>query len=168
MRSIKLIPLTQGQYAIVNESDYKSLSIYKWYAHRNLRETHKNWKAQRCIFKNGMRKTVLMHRFILGIKNPKIQIDHENMDGLWNTRSNLRIASPQGNSSNRAKFYGKATSKFKGVCWYRRHKRWQSQILVNGKKMYLGFYKSEIEAAWAYDWAAQKFFGEFARLNFHE
>jgi len=40
------------------------------------------------------------------------------------------------------------------------------QITVNGKRIYLGSFKNELDAAKAYDRAAKKYHGQFASLNF--
>jgi hypothetical protein len=61
---------------------------------------------------------------------------------------------------------GKCASKYKGVCPTNRNRPWQARIKVNGKTINLGTYKTEIEAAKAYDVAAKKYHGEFANLNF--
>ena len=37
---------------------------------------------------------------------------------------------------------------------------------ANGKKMWLGYFDNEIDAARAYDEAARKYHKEFAQLNF--
>ena len=44
--------------------------------------------------------------------------------------------------------------------------RWLAQIGVHYKKIYLGAFEDEVEAAKVYDEAAKKYYGEFAYLNF--
>ena len=63
---------------------------------------------------------------------------------------------------NRSK---KSKSKFKGVSWHKRDKRWRAEIKVDGTRIHLGYYVNAIEAVSAYDQAAKKYFGEFAVLN---
>jgi len=67
---------------------------------------------------------------------------------------------------NRRKFKKPSRSKYKGVDWSTEMKRWRARIRVNGKRIYLGSFKHEIEAAKAYDTAAAKHHGQFAALNF--
>lgn len=60
----------------------------------------------------------------------------------------------------------KATSsQFKGVTWRTAAKKWQSQIVGDGKRFYLGVYSCEHEAAHAYNKKAIELHGEFAVLN---
>ncbi|MEW6206671.1 MAG: AP2/ERF family transcription factor, partial [Pseudomonadota bacterium] len=113
------------------------------------------------------RKGILMHRLILNAP-PGIQIDHIDMDGLNNTKANLRLATPQQNRCNRSKTRAN-TSGYKGViqnksAW--KTTKWIASIVVNRKRMYLGSFNTPEEAAYAYDNAAKQYFGEFARLNF--
>jgi hypothetical protein len=90
--------------------------------------------------------------------------------GLDNTRANLRLASPKQNARHcrtRTHMSGApVTSKWKGVSWHKASRKWVTQILVNGQKMYLGLWRCEKLAALMYDDAARKYHGEFARLNF--
>ena len=58
------------------------------------------------------------------------------------------------------------TSPLKGVSWCKPHNLWQAQIKKKGENYHLGFYKFEVDAAWAYDLAARELFGEYACLNF--
>jgi len=59
-----------------------------------------------------------------------------------------------------------STSKYKGVCWDKRNKKWGVTIQANKKKYHLGYFKDEIDAAKAYDKKAKKLHGQFACLNF--
>ncbi|KAI8465531.1 MAG: hypothetical protein J3K34DRAFT_525267 [Monoraphidium minutum] len=58
------------------------------------------------------------------------------------------------------------SSKFRGVCWNRKNKRWQAAINSGGKYLYLGSYIEEDEAAMAFDRAAIKLRGRKGKLNF--
>jgi len=71
------------------------------------------------------------------------------------------------NEKNKKPIEGR-TSKYKGVCWHKAAKKWNSQIIIKNKKTYLGCFTDEIEAAKAYDKMAKLHFGEFAYLNFKE
>ena len=59
-----------------------------------------------------------------------------------------------------------AGSRYKGVCWHKRKKKWCVSICKSGKRAYLGPFDNETEAALAYDQKAKELFGEFAYLNF--
>jgi hypothetical protein len=100
--------------------------------------------------------------------NPKgLLVDHRNGDGLDNHRDNLRIATRSQNACNRHNTKSKASCRFSGLFFDKRRGKWMSRIVVNGK-IFLGYFDSEIDAARAYDAAAKKYHGEFARLNFPE
>lgn len=157
---MKEIPLSKegknrGKFvALVDDSDHEMLSRYNW----SLFMVKTNNYARAIIDGKG----VLMHRLILGLTDPKILGDHADTNGLNNQRSNLRIATRTQNGVNR-KACG--TSKYLGV-HLDKYKYWITQISINKKQTYLGYFKSEIEAAKAYDVAAKKHYGEFANLNF--
>jgi hypothetical protein len=91
-------------------------------------------------------------------------VDHENQDGLDNRRANLRIATRSQNNANQRRRKDN-TSGYKGVVWHKRERRWQAQIQVEGKCLYLGGFDDPKDAAQAYNVAAFTHFGEFARLN---
>jgi len=105
-----------------------------------------------------------MHRFILG-PGPG-EIDHRNGDGLDNQKKNLRRASHKSNTWNSRKHTKKSASPYKGVHWRKARCRWYAFIRPEGKKIYLGSFGNQKEAALAYDKAAKRYYGEFARLNF--
>lgn len=77
----------------------------------------------------------------------------------------LRIATPSQNGANSKKWKKETSSQYKGVTWRRDIKKWRARINVNQKRIELGYFKDEAEAAKAYNGAAVKYFGNFARLN---
>ena len=156
------IPLTQGKYAIVDPEDYTRLSIHKWHLVRSPRSDY----ASRSVTIGYRRQRhVQMHRVIMNAR-PGQFIDHINHNGLDNRKANLRFASNAQNSWNKRKQRGNHSSKYKGVSFFKREKKWTARIQANGKKIFLGMFKNEIDAAKAYDAAARKYYGEFAYLNF--
>ena len=100
-----------------------------------------------------------MHGFILGVKGRKLIPDHINGDGLNNMKRNLRPATIKENGRNRKKSKN-SSSEYKGVIV-----SITARICVEGKFIFLGSFKTQKEAAIAYNQAALKYFGEFARLN---
>lgn len=58
------------------------------------------------------------------------------------------------------------SSVYRGVCWNKKNKRWQSAINNGGRYVYLGSYVEELEAAKAFDLAALQIRGSTAKLNF--
>ena len=155
----KRIPLTQGRFAIVDAEDYEQLAEHKWHA---VREGHSFYAARRY---GG--RIVKMHREILNAP-PHLQCDHINHNGLDNRKANLRPATPIQNVWNRRKFRRPSRSKYKGVDWAKDMRRWRARIRFKGKRIYLGSFEEEIDAAKAYDRAARKYHAEFASLNFPE
>lgn len=123
--------------------------------------------------KNG--KTIYLHRLILGLVDAprSVFIDHIDGNGLNNSRTNLRKTDNRGNQRNsRKRLSAKSTSTYKGVSKIldNKHKPWRARIILpdhkyGGKAKYLGYYRTEIEAATAYNKAAIEVFGPMAHLN---
>ncbi len=162
---MKKIPLTQGKYALVDDADYEWLNIFKWYAYQD----RNTWYARRSSNRHaGSPVSILIHREILGLElGDKQQCDHRDHNGLNNQRSNLRICSNAENQHNQKLRLGK-TSVFKGVCWHKRERKWTARIRHENKRINLGIFNSESEAARAYDQKAKELFGEYAKPNFPE
>jgi hypothetical protein len=162
--TFRRIYLGEGDFTIVDQEDYGQIGKFKWsvvgtgrnlYAIRNVKVGPKLTKIRR------------LHREIMDA--PKgLLIDHRNGDGLDNRRDNLRLATHSQNQCNKRKTGSKTSSRFRGVYFDKRRVQWQGYIRYNGKRMYLGCFKSEIEAGKAYDRAAREYHKEFARLNFPE
>lgn len=156
----KEIELSQGKVALIDDADYEWLSQWKWCASRrgNL------WYAVRTIrLPDGTRRPLKMHRLITNAPPDRL-VDHIDCDGLNNQRSNLRFATMAQNIVNSPSVRG--ISKYRGVTRNKRYGTWDTQIRTNGRRKWIGSYKTEVEAALAYDAAAREAHGEFARLNF--
>ncbi|MCI0598713.1 MAG: HNH endonuclease [Beijerinckiaceae bacterium] len=91
---------------------------------------------------------------------PRDDVDHVNLDRSDNRWINLREATQSQNQANTRKPRGN-TSGWKGAS--RNGSRWQAQIGVNGKQIYLGRFRTPEEAHAAYCEAAVKYYGDFAR-----
>lgn len=156
-----LVNLSKGYVALVDDCDLERVDEFRWYASVN---RNGSVYARKHETQNGKYVKVYLHRFILGISNPKVHIDHRNGDGLDCRRANIRVATPSQNMANRAKRIG-TKSKYRGIRWIERTGKWNAAICVNGKRKHLGYFFSEIDAARAYDAAAIAAFGEFAHVN---
>jgi hypothetical protein len=97
----------------------------------------------------------------------KLEVDHINRSKTDNQVSNLRYVSHSQNMMNRRKQTRRVTSsQYKGVQWCKLRQRWKATIKLDGRRMHLGLYACEEEAALAYDLKAEEIFGEHALLNF--
>jgi hypothetical protein len=153
---MRTIQLTKGYVAVVSDEDYERVSAHKWCA----TETKSNVYGIRKVHTSEGRTTSqLLHRFIMGVTDPEIEVDHEDHFGLNCQRHNLRVATRTQNNGNMRKTHG--TSQYKGVSWDSGRKLWRAWL---GK--HLGRFTDEIDAALAYDSAARETFGEFALCNF--
>lgn len=144
----KLIPLTQGKYAIVDNEDFDRLKDINWkfnggYAHNN--------------------NLGRLHRNIMDVKEGDV-VDHIDGNPLNNRRNNLRVCTQQENIYN-SRPSRTNVSKYKGVTKLNEDK-YLARIYKEGKVMRIGLFSSAEEAGRAYDTKAKELFGEFAYLNF--
>lgn len=107
-----------------------------------------------------------VHRIIYFMKtgeDPKgFDVDHrrgnldDNIDVRKATKSqNLANSRPRKNSS----------SKYKGVWKAKGKSKWYAEIQVQNKRIYIGVFNDEIEAAQAYNKKAIEYFGDYCWVN---
>ena len=158
---MKEIKLTQGKVALVDDEDFEFLSQWKWCASKPTYS--KAYYALRGEWiRKGKTKPILMQRVIMNTPEG-LTVDHIDHNGLNNQKSNLRNCTQSQNRKNRTPNYD-STSKYLGV--YITHGRIRSEICLPDKKIHIGCFKTEEEAAIAYDKVASQYYGEFANLNF--
>lgn len=155
-----VIGLGHKRYTLVDLQNLQWLTQYRWHVGGN----HKNRNDQGYVCRYEGEKLIYMHREIMGVAADK-QIDHINGNTFDNRKCNLRVSTQQQNTQNACK-HRLSSSKYKGVSWHKYNRKWRARIGHNKKEIHLGSFTNELDAAMAYDNAARKIFGEFARLNF--
>ena len=161
----RTIPLSLGQFAIVDACDYERLNQLSWYARWN--SCTRSYYAQRSQYvPGGIDLTIQMGREVLGLPvGDRRQADHV-ISGLTlvNTHKNLRIATATQQCQNR-RIRSDNRSGYKGVSWNASRGKWRAQLSVNGKNVLIGHFVDPVVAAQAYDARALKEFGSFALCN---
>ena len=177
---MKLIPLSQksttiaGKYfAKVDDEDYDYLMQWNWSAHKD--KSNDIWYAVR----QGRIKNIIdgevfykivfykMHRVIMNTPE-NLVVDHIFGNGLDNRKSKLRNCTRSQNCKNKRSGVN-SSSKYLGVYKVAGiYNYWQANIVKYGVPTYLGTFKIESDAAKAYNEAATKYHGEFAKLNIIE
>lgn len=96
-----------------------------------------------------------------------LDIDHKSGNKCNNLdiRKATRLQNNQNTKKRKLHKGSPTTSKYKGVAWMPERKKWRAYINFNTKRIHLGVFISESDAAKAYDSAALAYFGEFAMLN---
>ena len=141
-------------HAIIDTEDYKKVKNIKW--------SLDGYGYVCCSKRDGT--CFKLHRVVLGLSESKKNPDHIDNDPLNNRKLNLRICTQHQNTCNNKKQKNN-TSGYKGVSRDKSKNKWRARIKVNYKEMHLGIFENKIDAAKAYNRAAIKYFGEFAKLN---
>ncbi len=149
---MKQIPLSKGQYALIDDNDYPLLVNYSW---------HYNTKGY-AYYSKSMTEKVSMTSMIMN--PPKgYEVDHIDRNPLNNQRYNLRIVTHQQNCHNRSK-PKRGNSPYVGVEF--QDGNWSAFLTINGKYTYLGQFPTASIAALARDMWEVYYHGKYAYTNF--
>lgn len=160
---MKLIPLTRGYQAMVDDEDYERVMMRRW---TTCEGKYTVYALHHFNSKATGRGCISLHRFVMNAPG-EITVDHKDRNGLNCQKYNLRLATRTQQAANRVL---PRTFKYKGVYNYqrvtKRNNRWQAMIRIDGKLLHLGMFATDVEAAIAYDKAAKEAWGKFAVVNF--
>lgn len=151
----KEITLTQDKVALVSSVDYHYLMQWNWCF------SYYGYAVRKEGGKILYMHLVIAERMLGGTFK---FIDHTNCNSLDNQRENLRPASKAENAWNVGKSKTN-NSGYKGVSWSTATNKWRARIRANSTDHHLGVFDDKIDAARAYDKAAEKLHGEFANIN---
>lgn len=146
----KEVPGYENEYMA---SDNGRVKCIKYGKERILGFFEINGYAKYDFSKNGERATLYGHQIIaMTFLNHKPNghkrvVDHINFNRLDNRVENLRIVSQRENTNRK---HINSSSKYVGVSWKKKNKKWTANIRHNGKQEYLGLFNTEVEASIAY------------------
>ncbi len=120
---MRKLPLTQGKFAIIDNSDFDYLNQWKWSFDRSIGYAVRTEKSHK----------IYLHRLLMNPQERK-QVDHINGRKLDNRRNNLRNVTHTQNTHNKHKILSN-TNRL-NIHFHKKHKRFDVSIMRNGKHIY--------------------------------
>jgi hypothetical protein len=158
----KDIPNYEGYYQVSNLGRIKSLARevnkglnVRSVNERILKQSLAGGVYFTCkLYKNGKKKKIKIHQmvaicFLNHVPNGYVLVvNHKNFIKTDNRLENLEIVTQRENTNKK---HLKSSSKYVGVCWHKKLKKWMSRICIKGKYKHLGYFEDETHAGKAYE-----------------
>lgn len=138
---MKIISLTQGKVALVDDWAYPFLARWKWMYKPS---TYTGYAA-RDIGTRKSKKRIYMHQVVMLSFNGT-EIDHIDQNGLNNQVENLRIATRSLQMFN-SHIRCNNKSGIRNVTWIPNRKLWCVRMLWEGRYRFMGYFKALADAA---------------------
>lgn len=158
---VKLTRKHQQRTMLIDEDDWIRFGWIPW---KILRGNGGRDYVRHKIMVDKREYVIFLHRLIVAAPDD-LYVDHINGNSLDNRKCNLRLCTSRENSRNRGVSESNCSSKYKGVTFRACSGTWEATIRTGSAQLYLGRFKSEKEAAEAYNQAAIKYHGNFVKLN---
>lgn len=162
MKAWCYIPVNKGYKAKVDQEDFARVSKYTW---RILKKPTGRIRVMTSFRTKDGPQQMSLGQLIM--KNPKNKMVYARryQDELDFRKSNLVVCSMSERQRMLPKSTAAGSSQFKGVSYFKKLKKWRANIEVGGSQLHLGVFRTEVDAARAYNKAARKHFGEMAYQN---
>lgn len=165
------IPLVNSDMtAQIDDADAPLVAGFAWWLHSTGQLNYAYGVRLPRKFKGE--RVVKMHRHILGLQKGDSSVDHIDGNGLNNSRTNLEPITAAQNlqkaNFDPARNPRKVHSKYRGVSFLGWYGKYLAYVNCEGKREYLGYFDTDVEAARARDKRAKELHGKYARLNFED
>ena len=145
--------LYSGKQFVIDATDMEKVAALSWRVNKDGYLAH---------YDHQMSIELLLHRWLMGVNDPRIIVDHVNRDRLDCRRINLRIVTPTQNSANHSLFQTNRTG-YTGVYYSKCAGRYEVKVGYGGKRIKLSSSKDDlVTLAQMYNIGASFFFGEYA------
>lgn len=144
---MKHISLSKGKMALVDDNIFDVIGHLKWTAQK--RKNNLFYAVRHFRRLDGSRDLMYLHHVVTGFPLHNMKVDHKDGNGLNNQKDNLRIVTTRGNGQNQSSH--RNGNKLLGATYDKQLKKWRAQILINGDKIRLGSFNTELEASNAYN-----------------
>lgn len=162
---LQLVSKKHGIYSVlIDDEDYSVFKAYTWYL--DFRRKSRIYLRASVLISKNTYEYLYFHRIITNCPKDKL-VDHIDLNTLNNQKSNLRIVTNSENLRNQP-IPKSNKSGYKGVYLYKSGQfagRYSVSLVVNKKRIWGGYFDTDIEAAKKYNELALIHHGEFAYLN---